>query len=157
MGRGMFVFGLIGIVLISLPLTSFAQGTGGVTTGCYVDVIRDCAGMAANATPPKPSVACKDRNCVEVLGTLRCEASVGINPPPFITIPVTYHDVRQADSTITPPEVGRTAKSSVVSPWDCGSIYECECLLSPKCDSEPGGYLEQYFPVEWSTYGPIDC
>jgi hypothetical protein len=86
MERGMFVFGLIGIVLISLPLTSFAQGTGGVTTGCYVDVIRDCAGMAANATPPKPSVACKDRNCVEVLGTLRCEASVGLNPPPFITI-----------------------------------------------------------------------
>jgi hypothetical protein len=150
--RMMIALGLVGILMISIPTISFAQGTGGATTGCYVDVIRDCAGMAANANPAKPSLACSGRKCVGVLGVLRCEITYGLSLNPLYGQELEFPDVR----TTEPGEAGRTGKSSQVSSWTCGSVFECGCDPGD-IDCEDKTFLEGYKPVEWVTVGPVDC
>lgn len=65
-----------------------------------------------------------------------------------------FHDIQQ----VTEWEAGRTNFDTLIDPIPCGNVNMCDCqgvAAGQPCGT--GAFLYGYKPIQYSTFGPIDC
>ena len=142
------------LFLATISVSVYAQpgGSGPVRVGCWRDTMRNCGFMAAAAPDMPPFLPCPEWKCEE-LGPfgMTCEEPKGLTVTDWNTM---FHDIQH----VTEWEAGRTSVDTLIDPIPCGNVNMCKCQDIPA--GQPcgiGAFLYGYKPIQYSTFGPIDC